>query len=253
MPHIVLLSPQNANLKTLTLSRLQLSQEDPSCVIETHGDEVLLYVLVGAIEIRTSDHYWGTFGGRRFLRDPGVQAMRFPAGSFYDVVIQLQGYSADVLVASTEVNSHMRIAPIAHQDDCIIHDVGEATYRREVRVMPTPTGYVLHAGETRADGTWSSWPSHATPEEIARYAEHEEVFFYVSPGYALMHLDGRYCDGTVAQGVVKLTNGEALVTPLGQHPLVQSPDTWGVYVWFYRSFLQKTYNQYATDCTIYVK
>jgi hypothetical protein len=152
----------------------------------------------------------------------------------------------------------LKVSPYVHTNDAVVHDVGTGCYRRTVAEVPTPQGYELHCGETLSDGkegTWSSWPSHAAPEEVGRYAEHEEVFFCLTPGYFLMREEGKYCTGETAKGVREIQNGEALATPLGSHELTTSPGDIGYYAWFYLSFLKKQYNAFATDSIkgVYIK
>ena len=254
MPVTALLNSSNAPLQRLALSRLMLDSQDAICMITTEGEEILLYSLIGTVRVRDVAQDWGTIGGRRAVTESGVQALRFPGGRAHAITVQLVGTAADLLVASCVVDIGA-MAAVAHREDIAIHDVGTASHRREVRVLPTPLGYQLHVGETLAPaGNWSSWPSHAAPDDLGRYEDHEEVFFLVTPGrYGLIRFDGFFCDGSVAKGVQQVRNGDALVTPLGAHEIVAAPEAWLYYAWVYRSFLRKTYNAAATDCGVYVR
>ena len=251
MPSTVLLSPDNAPLRTLTLSRLQLDQDEPVCTVQTQGEELLLYSLIGTVDVCEAVdgdmQAWGTLGTRRTVMEPGPAVLWFPAGSRRLLQIELVDFSADLLLVSTPVLVPNGIC-MPQRPQVWGHQVGAGTHQREVREVMSPPGCVIHAGETiNIAGGWSSWPSHATSEEVVRHAEHEEVFWITTPGYGLMRLDGKYSDGTVAQGIIEVHNNEAIVTPLGSHEIVFSPGAWGVYVWFYTSFLQKTYNKWAHD------
>ena len=257
MPSTILLSPENSPLRTLTLARLQLDQDEPTCTLTTQGEELCLYSLIGTVhlsEMVDGDvQDWGTLGGRRAVRDPRVEVFRFPAGSPRVLSLELVDYSADLLLASTP-GSYSEPLLIPHRATSWNHAVGEGTHQREVREVITPPGYQIHTGETISQSSWSSWPSHATPDEVARYAEHEEVFWITTPVYGLMRLDGKYSTGAKAHGIIEVHNNDAIVTPLGSHEIVFSPGAWGVYVWFYKSFLQKTYNKWAhEDVKTYVK
>ena len=247
MPLTTLLSPETAPLRTMTVSRLQLEQAASFCTLAATGEEILLYPLVGHIRVQHGAQCLGVIGGRQSVTHRGVECLRLPREDGMSVQLILQSYAADLLIVST-LQPGPATAGCIHQGDVAYHEVGEGTHRREVREVPTPLGYRLHAGETlNIPGGWSSWPSHATPEETVRYAEHEECFFVISPGYGLMHTNGIYPTGQTTQDILKIGNGDAVVTPLGSHEIVFAPGAWGWYAWFYMSFLQKTYNRWADE------
>lgn len=257
-----LLDKANAPLQRLRLDRIQLDQLAPDTIVDTQGKEALIYCLTGAVRIASQETFLGTFGGRRSVLEPLVHVLRIPDGARTLLTLSLQGHAADLLYLTCaptgQTYAYPPTLPYAHTSDVTCHDVGRGCYRREVREVPTPLGYAIHCGETVSDGTegtWSSWPSHAAPEELARYAEHEEVFFALTSGYFLMREEGQYCTGAVARGVREIGNGEALVTPLGSHELCVSPGDTGIYVWGYVSFLKKLYNKYADESIkrVYVK
>lgn len=240
-----LLSPTNARLATMTLRRVMLDAQHPSEHLPIR-DELCIYPLIGSVRVHVDMMDYGVIGGRVDVRTADVQAVRVGIQN-YEVAFTLEGYTADILVASVKTDS--RVAPfIHHRGQCHIHPVGTGTHRREVRELPVPPGYTLHMGETLNDaGAWSSWPDHSTWQERDQYAHHQECFYVITPGYGLMYLDGLYVDGTPATGPQLVTNDQAFVTPLGSHPIVASPDAWLYYCWVYQSFLQKTYNRWSHE------
>ena len=256
-----LLDKTRAPLNRLALHRIQLDASSPSVTLETHGSEGLLYALVGRTHVSVAGLTLGAIGGRRSVTERLIHAIRVPGGLGKCMRVTLDGYAADLLWVTCAAKAGGWVdsrAPYAQKEDAIFHDVGAGCYRRTVAEVPTPAGYEIHCGETLSDGkegTWSSWPSHAAPEEIVRYAEHEEVFFPLTSGYFLMRDNGQYCTSAVAKGVREIQNGQAIVTPLGSHELTVSPGDVGYYAWFYLSFLKKQYNKYSTDAIgkVYVK
>ena len=251
----------NSSFEHMVMDRIRLSQEAPLEIFGKDQSELCLYTLAGSVDMHIA---WEDIPEtppirlgvcRRTVQEPQVYIFRMP--SFLDgpkITMVLTSYAADIVCVwnETPFAGNPQDIPYAQrytvQTACHNHHVGTGTHERWVREVVTPPGYSIHCGETlNIPGGWSSWPSHATPDEVARHAEHEELFFVITPGYGLMHCDGLYPDGTRAPAVQKLTNGQAIRTPLGSHEIVFSPGDWGYYAWFYRSFLQKQYNKYATD------
>lgn len=266
----LLLDKTTAPLNRLALHRIQLEQASPHEILEMDGAEGLLYALVGQARVTVDGVPLGVLGGRRSVTERLIHAARVPAGVAGQLSVTLEGYAADLLWVTCDAQrvagKKGRQAPEdmsrslvhLHWNDAVCHDVGTGCYRRTVAEVSTPSGYELHCGETLSDGTegvWSSWPSHAAPEDMERYAEHEEVFFPLTSGSFLMREEGRYCTGDIARGVRELHNGAALVTPLGSHELCVSPGDVGYYAWFYLSFLKKQYNKYSDQhmAKVYVK
>jgi 5-deoxy-D-glucuronate isomerase len=92
----------------------------------------------------------------------------------------------------------------------------------------------------------------------------EEVFFcLIEPeralipkgmGFAMMRMDGVFYDGKHVNESRLIHNGDALVTPLGSHPIVVAPNHRLWYFWgYYGNALAKTYNVWADDVGTYVK
>lgn len=243
MTMITLLSPETAPLRTLSLARLVLERTLPVDIFTVGARELLLYSLIGTVRIHLDGIDYGLLGARTAIQTPTVHALRL-TGATDEVLLTLQSSTADLLLAS--IPSVAQQAPFLHRDDVYCHSVGTGTHHREVRELPTPPGWSLHGGETLNDtGGWSSWPAHATPDEVHRHANHQECFYVITPAYGLCRMDGTYATGAPAQGVHEVRNGEAFVTPLGAHEIVAAPDAWLWYYWCYTSFLQKTYNTQA--------
>lgn len=256
-----LLDKNNAPLNRLSLQRLQLDCSQPNLPRGTFGAEHLIYLLVGSVSISVDGVFLGTFAGRRTCLESTIQAVRIPGdGAQHEYTIALNGHAADVLIVADheKVFGEKQQPSYVHYADATCHDVGAGCYRREVREVPTPLGYQIHCGETVSDGregVWSSFPAHATEADLVRYAEWEELFFVVTNGKGLIALDGTYCTGEKVNTVRVINNGDAFATPLGAHPIVFWPNTFGYYFWAYIGghVLQKTYNKWATDVGTYVK
>ena len=255
----MLLDKTNAPLSRLSLHRIQLDQYSSCEIMEIEGDEALLYSLVGCAQVCVDGLSVGKIGGRRSILDPAVQAVRIPTACAGHLQITLEGYAADLLCVTCAPLFPLRNVdpqpPYVHRQDVDIQLVGQQTYAREVRVLPQPAGYSIYTGETLSHGGWSSFPAHATQEDRAHYADWEELFFVVSNGYGMIHLDGRYCTGETVNEARLVHNGDAFPTVLGSHPIVFMPNTWGYYWWGYIGghVLEKTYNRWSTDTGVYIR
>ena len=262
MPSTILLSPENSPLRTLTLSRLQLDQDAPVCTVQTQGEELCIYSLIGAAQIGESIagqlEIWGTLGGRRTIASAEVGVRRFPAGNQRILTITVVDFSADVLIASVS-GPTSTAHPIQHEHDIWAHHVGEGTHQREVREVPTPPGYAISCGETlQQPGMISSWPPHANTEDLAKFqagvTTWDEAFFVVAPSPGFAVLDGYYADRTPVHEIIRLDNGCSYAMPLGSHACHAAPDSYLYYAWFYcGDALQKQYRKYADDVGVYRK
>lgn len=259
-----LLSKLNAKLNRLSLARIQLHREDAHAIIQASGHEQLLYLLTGSVRVLEYREAGAvdlrTYGGRRSVWEPNPIIVRLHPSARNPISLILASETADMLLVSCErqereFDGDEGIASgVMIDQDAREHLVGEGAYERVVREFKPPEGFELHTGETISlNGTWSSWPSHSTTEEQHRYAEHEEIFFEISTSYAIIYLDGTYQDGTIVHEARVVKNGECFVVPLGNHPIVSAPQSKLAYIWFYRSFLQKTYNAYAHHVNVYVR
>ena len=264
MPSTILLSPATSSLRTLTLSRLQLDQDESVCTVQTQGEEICLYVLIGEVEIAdiSSEDVvggsYGRFGGRRKVTDPGVAVLRLPAGHPSTFDVHLCDFSADILLVSAP-GPGSGVQPISHRHDIWAHQVGEGTHQREVREVPTPAGYSISCGETlNIPGGVSSFPPHANMEDLAKFqagvTTWEEVMFFAcpSPGFAV--LDGYYSTGQYDNSIIRLENGSAHPMVLGSHAIYSAPDAYIWYFWGYLgNALKKEYRRWSTDVGVYRK
>ncbi len=264
-----LLSKEYNNVDRLVLSRIQLDAVQPSLMFHTHGKEGLLYGLVGKFNVYANGLYLGSYDSGISIenhRGNNIVVCRFPAHNEYDISITMRSHAADLLWMTCEplvpyattTTAHMSpIAPYMHVRDSVWHDVGHGTHQRSVCELPTPPGYEIATGETHnIIGGISSWPPHATPEDIERFSNGEttweEAMFYIGDGFA--DLRGVYTGGSIVNKIMPIHNGEAHVMPLGSHAIYSKVDCNLKYVWFYcGSALKKFYNSFSDDLNVYKK
>ena len=246
----------------LRVSHIQLDSGLPSVTLTLHLRETLVYCLTGRLRIYSTatQLFLGAYGGRRSILDQHAHVVRFPAGSLQTVSLLLDGAAADCLLVSCDAPCNLKATlPYMHTTDTVWHTVGTGTHQRLVGEVPTPPGYVISAGQTiQQPGTTSSWPAHATAEDLERYAAGEttwEEYFYVvceKPGR--VQLDGLYDREERVKASQPLENGAIVRMPLGSHPVTAAPDGWLSYHWFYcGTALQKQYNISSKDTGTYRK
>lgn len=258
----VLLDKASGYLNRLSVTHVTLDGGSPSERLHTHGMEVLLYPLVGALRIYAYGALLGTIGGRRSVMDLEVQCVRFPSGSAVDVHVTMVGFAADFLwvtcAAQGETTPTSR-TPYIHWNDTVVHTVGQGNYQRQVAEVPRVEGYEIDTGETlNPPGNWSSYPPHATKEDLEKFANGEttweEAFYVICEQPGMAHLHGLYTGHGTVNKVQAVYNGEAYSMPLGSHPIVAHPSSFLWYWWAYcGTALEKQYRKHSHDTGVYKK
>jgi len=265
----LLLSPATHPLTTMQLWRVQLTRAEAQASLHWSTGEALLYPLIGHADVvlTTEDaapYYAGAIGGRASVHIPPTPILRLVPGVTGGMTCTLtlrDGAACDLLVVHT-TQSPQRFplcGAIAWQPAWEARPVGLGTYHRVVTDFVTPPGYGLHVGETQqGPGMISSWPPHATPEDVhrleARQTSWEECFFCITAQPATAVLDGLYSTGWAIQESRRILNGSAHAMPLGAHRMQAAPDSALWYWWGYiGTALTKQYNVGAHDVGVYVK
>jgi len=266
----ILLCPRTAPLHTLWLERISISPTDGSQheIIIANHEELLFYPMIGRARCVIDKQYELVLGGRGSVRQPASGAIRLAPGDWCVDVYPIDKEPVDFLLVRRNARQNEAAEAKSNVVFCneyawLRRQVGAGTHQRMVADLVQPTGYHIAAGETlNIPGGWSSWPAHATEADQQRFqageTTWEECFFVITPGYGIMMAEGTYnskaCAWEAGRHLRRVHNGEALVTPLGSHPIVASPGAWLWYAWFYTgTALQKTYNAKATDLGTYVK
>lgn len=245
----------------LSLWRVQLDQHLPATTLSGLGVEGVLYSLVGNTLVYTDGQYLGNLGERMRLEEENAQAIRFRECGNITITLAHRSYAADLLWMTAHQDNHAtgEVSITKHRDDAAWHTVGEGTHLRRVAEIPTPRGAIIHCGETHnIPGGISSWPPHASQEDIERFTNGEttwnEVMWFACSAPGIADLRGIYTGGTLVRKYQEIRNGDAHAMPLGSHAIHGGPGASMVYVWGYcGTALQKTYNQAADDLGVYRK
>lgn len=244
----------------LTVTHLCLESAQPWHTVLLSTRECLIYALIGTIRVYANEVFLGTIGGRATVTEPLAHVVRFPAGVESTVSLVLDGFSADCLIATCDapVNTATTL-PYMQWNDAFPHVVGSGTHQRTVVEVPTPPGFTISCGETmNIPGGTSSWPSHASAEDLHRYTQGkttwEERFYVVCPAPATARLSGYYHENVYVNQTIVLSNGAIVPMPLGDHPVTAAMDAWVWYAWFYiGDALKKEYRKFSSDILTYRK
>jgi len=244
----------------LDVTHCMLDSTSPVTTVRWETREGLIYGLVGRIRVYANDRFLGTIGGRQSVAEPLAHVVRFPAGTDHAVTLVLEGFAADCLLVSCDaLENRCTKLPYLHMTDTYFHTVGTGTHQRRVGEVPTVPSFALSVGETYQEpGTTSSWPPHATQEDLQSYlagqTTWEEVFYCVGPEPAQTVLQGFYPGGKMISETRLLMNGAIVQMPLGSHKVTAANNSFFWYFWAYcGSALQKAYRQHSTDVLTYRK
>lgn len=247
-------------MSNLLVNHITLDAEKPCHHTYIREREALVYALIGRIRVYANHHFLGVIGGRRSVTEPLAHVIRFPAGVEWQVSLVMDGFSADCLLASCEAlpNACTKL-PYMHWNDAYSHTVGEGTHQRTVTEVVTPPSFRISAGETyNPPGTTSSWPPHASQQDLLLYQEGkttwEEWFYVIAPQPAQATLIGLYPGGKQVSETRVLTNGELVQMPLGSHAVTAAANSFAWYCWLYAgNALQKSYNKFSHHTGAYLR
>jgi 5-deoxy-glucuronate isomerase len=249
------LSAENAPLKDLSVSRLRIDARNGAYKGRTGAAETLLHLLIGNCTVECAGSFgkntFAKIGSRRDVFSGLPTSVVVGPNTNYRIIPHSR--TVDFAVAAVPYEGVDRVPVLIRPEDVRVHQIGEGHAERSVREVIGGEGFAqrLRAGETvNPVGKWSSWPHHdfdADPELAGRF---EEVFIYFTKpryGWGIQKRTGLYCDLREVDDVQVFRNGDAMVMPLGDHPVVAGVDSEILYVWFYISPIPKVYSRWAED------
>lgn len=250
-----LFDSSNSPLRDLSVARLRIG-DGGTYRGHTGNREVVLHLLVGRCTVAVTTATGTTFqfaslGARRDVFAGLPTTVVVGPNSSYE--IRDVGRSADFAVGSAPGSGEERPPLVIRPDDVDIHEIGEGHYGRLVRevIGGTERAQRIRLGETvNPTGQWSSWPHHDFDANPGLAPQFEEVFLYFTKpasGWGLQVRHGLFPDLEVIDDVVEVRNGDAMVVPLGDHPVVAGVSSDLLYVWFYLSPIPKVYARWAED------
>jgi 5-deoxy-glucuronate isomerase len=248
------------HLRDLQIERVRLAPDAAPTWYATGDREFAALILVGKVDVSINYAgnilHWHSVGRR-----PGVfNGLPYCvyAGPNSSLTFSPRDGPVDILLASAPTKDSPSFPVLVRPEDVKTHVIGEGHYHRMVREIIGEGGPAqrLRIGETiNPPGCWSSWPPHEFDSKPELAPDFEEVFTVFTKGLtpdrkngeAYLRRKGIFCDGTVVDDWKVLHNGESVVVPLGQHPIVAGVDCHLLYVWCYISPVSKHYAQTAED------
>lgn len=248
-------SSKNAPLDHLSVARLRINKTKGKYSSYTKKKEVLLHLLVGQCNIEVSNKLgkkiFTKVGGRTDIFSELSESLVLSPNTEYKVEAKTK--TVDIVICEVDFDGPDYKPTLIKKNDVDVRIIGEAHYKREVRVILGGEGPAkkLRGGETiNGVGLWSSWPHHSFDVQRNLYPDFEEVFlFFIKPkeAYGLVRMDGIFCNGQTIDSVIAVKNGDWGVMPIGNHPVVSGPASQILYFWIYISPIPKIYAKWAED------
>ena len=252
----ILVSNENSYLKDLLVGRLRLGHKGAHYKGETKDEELLIEPLIGTCDviIEKDEHIqkFREVGRRKKIFEKEPDSVLIGPHTIFQIICVTN--SVDCLMPRVKLtNTSSPDTILIKSENVQVYEIGEGNFKRKVRVILDGEGpsQRLRGGETINEaGQWSSWPRHSFDNNPELADQFEEFFMYFTlpkEGYGLQRCDGTFVDGKYREQTMLVKNGDFAILPLGDHPIVSSPDTRLLYVWYYISPIPKIYPKWAED------
>lgn len=226
----VIFDRKNSPLRQQRFALLKL-KEGQSFADSTNGEEIVMVVLSGKLEVWVAKEKIGETAERNNVFHHRATAVYFPPGVTYS----LKAFRDSEIAAFFALANRGTTPKIFFPDDIVVRVVGQDTFEREVHqiVGEAFPAEKLLVGETfNKPGKWSSYPPHR--HERANWPQEmpfEEVYHYrIIPeeGFGVQcfySLDRSFDEAFIVR------QGSSFAIPFGFHPVVAAPGCTLYYVW----------------------
>lgn len=227
----VLFSPQNGQIKEITLCALRLPRGKTHHITGSNFEHALV-ILSGKISGYCGSLKFENLGDRKSVFDGKASAIYL--NSFTDLQISAV-QDAEVIIASTPCELEGYQPGIIRPEDVKTRTVGKENWLRKVHDI-IPSTYQAHkliVGETfNYPGMWSSFPPHKhdrnkPPEETC----FEEIYYFqISPkqGFGIQRV---YSDQNNLDECYVVRHNDIVEIPYGYHPVAAGPGYKLYYLW----------------------
>jgi 5-deoxy-glucuronate isomerase len=196
------------------------------------GEELLIVVLSGVVDVTVDGQPLGRAGGRASVFQSPGYAVYAPPGA-RTVLTAVEGSVRLAVCGAPLADEPAAAARIIGPDDQRIADVGDGNWARTVRTMlgpEHPAGRLLVGETINPPGNWSSYPPHKhDTHEPPREVQLEEVYFFQTEPAEGFGIQLRYKDGDEECFTVR--NGDTAAIKNGYHPVVAAPGYRLYYLW----------------------
>ncbi|MBI6545925.1 MAG: 5-deoxy-glucuronate isomerase [Cyanobacteria bacterium NC_groundwater_1444_Ag_S-0.65um_54_12] len=202
---------------------------------EVRDEEVVIVILSGRADIKTS---WGDFlnvGGRRTVFDGLPFALYLPPDCSY------------TLFANTALELALASANLAKQKDLPafpahlippyevqVEDYGDANASRQIYHIVKPefrAHKIMVAEVLTPSGNWASYPPHKHDRlDLPEETELEEIFYYRIDGMNGFAIQRVYTKDRDLDETLVLSDGDAIAVPEGYHLMVAAHGYWVYYL-----------------------
>jgi 5-deoxy-glucuronate isomerase len=215
----------------INLDVAELSDGESADLVKD-GEEMLVMVLTGTVDVRVGDESLGRAGGRASVFDGPGHAVYVPPDA--RAVLTAVDGPAELAISSAPLAAEPAPpARVIKPEDQRIADVGADNWARNVRTVlgpEHPAGRLLLGETINPPGNWSSYPphkhdDHRPPTEVKL----EEVYLFKVEPAGGFGVQIRYSGE--GEEVFTVRDGDAAAIKAGYHPVVAAPGYSLYYLW----------------------
>lgn len=217
---VLSITPESAGWKTISLSFQRLNRGQ-AARFSLAGEEAVLVMLGGKVDVRSSAGEWRGLGGRANVFAGMPHALYLPAGT--DGQISAETEVAEFALCGCRAERPFPARKISPEEVEIEVRGGENATRQINHIVKPgfPADRILVVEVYTPSGNWSSYPPHKhdvhnPPGEV----DLDEIYFYKidhPAGYAIQRVYTR--DGSRDE-TLTVRDNQAILIPEGYHPVV---------------------------------
>jgi 5-deoxy-glucuronate isomerase len=214
------ITPHSAGWENISLAAVRL-QHDDTYDFRLDGEEAVIVVLGGKIDVTAAGGKWTALGGRKDVFSGMPWSLYLPVGS--SATVTASRGAAEFAVCRCKAERQFPARVIAPQDVEIEIRGGENATRQINNMVlgDFPCDRILVVEVYTPSGNWSSYPPHKhdvhnPPHE----ADLEEIYYYKMSrpeGYAIQRV---YTKDGSRNETITVRDNEAVLVPDGYHPVV---------------------------------
>lgn len=203
---------------------------------ETGSDEVVLVLLSGKADLKTSQGDFLNVGGRRTVFDGLPFAVYLPPGTSFSLYANTPLEVALGSAALGGQNGGLPTYPVRliQPYEIEVEERGDGNASRQIFhvIKPEFRAHKIMVVEVLTpSGNWSSYPPHKhdvhdPPNEV----DLEEIYYYRIDGHGGFAIQRVYTGDRRLDETLTVTDGDVVLVPEGYHPVVAAHGYWVYYL-----------------------
>lgn len=203
---------------------------------ETGSDEVVLVILSGRADVKTSQDQFLNIGGRRTVFDGLPFAVYLPPGTRFKIFANTPLEVALASAALSGLNGNLPVlsSRLVQPYEVAVEERGDANATRTIHhiIRPDFRAHQIMVVEVLSpSGNWSSYPPHKhdvhnPPDEV----DLEEIYYYRIDGMNGFAIQRVYTPDRRLDETLTVYDGDVVLVPEGYHPVVAGHGYWVYYL-----------------------